>query len=135
MGIQALAFGVLSTRLGWRKRAVQFAALAYGSGFLTMTGAALISGFVIPAIGLRYDGGDSPDLEALRYVFAACVVGNRVLASFAAVATSLAIVLWSSALHDRGPFARALAALGLIVGAFPAVAILAGAMHLEVAGA
>ncbi len=134
MGMQAFALLDLSTRLGLHRATVRAAVIAYGAGVLSMTGAALVSGFLISSLGLKYDGASAETLEPLRATLAACALANRTLANFAVTATSLAMVLWSSALLARRGVARAIGALGLLAGIVPAAALLAGALRLDVGG-
>lgn len=131
LAVQTFALLELSSQLGFDRRAVRVAAFTYLVGFLAMVGAALISGFILPAIGVRFAGTEGASVEALRYVITAAAISNRVLASFAVLAMSVAIAAWSYELRSR---MRAVAILGVIVAVGPAMALLVGALHLEVAG-
>jgi hypothetical protein len=131
LAVQAFAYVELAERLGWGRRVVRAAVVAYAAGFVAMIGATLISGFVVPRLADRYEASGTGDVEAVRAVLVACTAGNRTLAEFAAIAMSVAIALWSGALLDRS---RTVAALGLLSGVVPAAALLTGALHLEVSG-
>jgi hypothetical protein len=131
LAAQSFAFLELSLRVGLARRAVRAALLAYGIAWFAMTCAALISGFVLPNLALNYANAPGVDAEALRYSLSACAAGNRALASYSAVSASVAIGLISLVLGSQH---RALAALGLLVSAGPAFAILLGVLHLEVSG-
>jgi len=134
MGVQTFALVELSTRLGWHRPAVRGAVLAYVAGTLAMVGAALISGFILPNIALRFEGALGDAAEPLRYIVTASSLANRSLATFGAVAMSTGIALWSSVLARGARGAQLVAALGFLVGIVPAVALLLGALRLEVAG-
>jgi hypothetical protein len=128
---QAFAYGELAERLGWSSRPVRAAVVAYAVGLMAMIGATLISGFVIPRLAERYDTAGAGNTDAVDAVFAACTVGNRTLAAFATIAMSVAIALWSWTLRHRS---RAICGLGLLVGIVPSIALLVGALRLEVSG-
>jgi hypothetical protein len=134
MTVQTLALVDVSARLGLERPIVRAALLAHATGYIAMVGATLISGFFLPKLGLRYAGETGASLESLRYVLGASSVGNRTLASFASVAMATGVALWSCALITGPLRERLIGALGLLVGVAPAIAILTGALRLEVPG-
>jgi hypothetical protein len=134
MAVQAFALLELSTHLGWHRPAVRAAVLAYVAGSLAMVGAALISGFLLPNLALRFEGAIGDAAEPLRYVVGASSLANRSLATFGALAMATGIVLWSSVLARRTLVAKIVAALGFLVGIVPGVALLLGVLRLEVPG-
>jgi hypothetical protein len=134
MGAQAFAFVELSVRLGLKRPTVRAAALAYGTGFLAMTGAALISGFFISDLARRFGDGSLDASATFRPLLVASALANRTLARFATVATSIAIVLWSTALRGSSASLQLARALAFFAAVLPTAAIFAGALRLDVPG-
>jgi hypothetical protein len=134
LGVLGLGFIELSRRLGIDRRTVQGALVAYAVGSGAMIGAALISGFIVPGLGVTYVAAPAADLEPLRYVLVLCRLGNRTLAGFAVSAMSAAILLWSIELL-RAPRAAPIAGcLGVLVAVGPVALLAFGAMTLDVGG-
>jgi hypothetical protein len=134
MGALLFAFGELSRLLGMRRATVRAALLAYAIGTGAMMGAALISGFVVPALASQYAGASAAELEGFRTLAVLSTIGNQTLAQFAVASTSVAVFLWSLALM-RGPRALpGVAILGLLVAVGPVAALLTGLIALKVTG-
>ena len=132
IALELYAFVVFSARLVPGRAAARAALVAYAIGTGAMMGAALISGFVVSSLGLYYAGtaDPAPFVDFARISMA----GNQALAKLGVVAMSAAIVLWSVALlHDRAR-GRWLALVGFLAGLAPAIALLAGAIRLDVHG-
>ena len=87
--------------------------------------AAMMSGFVAPRL---LSGGTTPDASLLHYTHDI----NQAFATSAVVATGIAFVLWSMALHRRGK--TWLAALGVVIGIVQVAGILSGLLQLDVTG-
>jgi hypothetical protein len=132
IALELYAFVVFSARFASGRSAARAALVGYAIGAGAMIGAALISGFVVSSLGIYYASATDP---APFVDFArVCMTGNQALAKLGVIATSAAIVLWSIAfLHDRSRW-RWLAIVGFVAGLAPAIALLAGAVRLDVHG-
>jgi hypothetical protein len=132
IAVELFAFVVFSGRLIAGRLAARAAIVAYAIGTGAMIGAALISGFVVSSLGVYYAGvaDPAPFVDFARV----CMTGNQALAKLGVIASSVGIALWSIALlHDRAR-GRWLAIIGFVTGLAPAVALLAGAIRLDVHG-
>lgn len=104
--------------------------LGYGIGFIGHLIAALINGFVVPAVAAAVDRAASHDLFVLLWH------GNQAAARLGIYATGVAFAAWSvPLLLRRRPADVSVGALGLLAAAGPAVALFLGAMTLNVQGA
>ena len=109
----------------WRALRSDFATAAlvfYGFGIVAILSAAVLSGFVAPAI--------VSERALLLYTGEL----NQAFAKVSVAATGASIVLWGAALWQSGGFARVPGATGLIVGAALALGIVSGWLHLNVRG-
>ena len=132
MGLELYAFAVLADRLGARRDAVRLGFVAYAIGIGAMISAALISGFVITALASHYAEAGA-DASAFANVARLAMIGNQALAELGALAISAAILAWSIALlRDRAQ--RSLAIVGFAASVLPALALVAGAIRLDVGG-
>lgn len=127
-------FGFLefAEELGWEFRRVRSATAAYALGAVAMTGAALVNGFVVPRLTLDHAmrGGTEALTPSLRFAWQA----NQVLAQAGTIAISAAIVGWSAVLLGRGTGARILGLTGLAIGVGILLAVVVGALRLDVQG-
>jgi len=121
-------FARFTARLGWHSFAGMSGFILYAAGVSGAVMAALVNGFVVPALAAR---GDVP--EAIR---ALCWELNQAFAHASAYALSGAFVLWGAALvrHKAGRD-RLLGAVCLAAGLLPGLALASGAVNLHVAGA
>ena len=127
-GLVGLA-GVLGFGLG----RVRAGLIAYSAGVVCMIGAALLSGFIVPALAGSYAG--SPETaEALVPIFSLCFRANQALAEVGVVAQSAGIFFWSWVLLGRSGWVRGVGWLGLGAGAVPILGLLSGRLHLDVHG-
>jgi hypothetical protein len=132
IGLELYAFVVFAGRIAQGRSAARAGVVAYAIGAGAMIGAALISGFVMSSLAGYYAGTSDPapfvDFARLA------MTGNQALANLGVIAMSAAIVLWAIALlHDRAR-ARWLAIVGFVTGLAPAIALVAGAIRLDVHG-
>ncbi|MFT4605035.1 MAG: hypothetical protein ACI9W4_001774 [Rhodothermales bacterium] len=104
--------------------------LTYGIGFLGHLVAAMINGFVVPAVAAQVD----PTLS--RDVFQMLWQANQASAALGIYAASAAFLFWSVfLLRSKTSSRRLLGGLGLLVALGPATALYAGAIALDVDGA
>lgn len=132
IGLELYAFVVFAGRLAQGRSAARAGLVAYAIGAGAMIGAALISGFVMSSLAGYYASvaDPAPFVDFARLA----MTGNQALAKLGVVAMSAAIVLWAVALlHDHAR-ARWLAIVGFATGLVPAIALIAGATHLDVHG-
>ena len=132
VGFELYASAVFAGLITPGRSAARAGFVAYAIGAGAMMGAALISGFVVSSLAGYYAGtaDPAPFVDFARLSMA----GNQALANLGVIAMSVAIVLWAIALlhdHARG---RWLAIVGIVTGLAPAIALLAGAIHLDVHG-
>lgn len=123
VGAMLYGFAHFARRRGLGRPAVLAGLIAYAIGAAANVGAAVINGFVAPAL---------PGHGSLVHhdLFAFAWAMNQALAGLAVVAVGAAYALWSL---DLWRTRRLLAALGLLAGGVPAV-LLAGGwidMHLH----
>jgi hypothetical protein len=132
IGFELYAFLVFAGRIAPGRGAARAGFVAYAIGAGAMMGAALISGFVMSSLAAYYAGaGDpAPFVDFARLSMA----GNQALAKLGVIAMSSAIVLWAVALLHDARRARWLAIVGFATGLAPAIALLAGAVRLDVHG-
>ena len=124
----------LADRLGSGLMLVRIGLIAYLVGVLSGIGAATINGFVLPGIALRH-GSDKPEvIDRLRAILALCIEANGTLARIDVFATSTAVLLWSAVLAMRPGPGRGVGIFGLICGAGPLVALLAGRLPMNIHG-
>jgi len=132
IGLELYAFVVFAGRIAPGRSAARAGIVAYAIGAGAMMGAALISGFVMSNLAGYYANAadPAPFVDFARLA----MTGNQALAQLGVVAMSAAIVLWAIALlHDRAR-GRWLAIVGFVAGLAPAIALLAGAIRLDVHG-
>jgi hypothetical protein len=133
IGAELFAFLVFCDRLGARRNEVRAGLVAYAIGAGAMIGAALISGFVVTSLAAHYAGLSADDANRFVDLSRLGMSGNQALAKLGVMGMSAAIVAWSIALFaDRAN--RWLAVVGFVIGAAPVVALLVGAIRLDVTG-
>ncbi len=131
-----LLFGLLefAAGLGWKLARARFGAIFYGAGVLSLTGAALVNGFVVPAFAARYVGSTAADLAAVGPVLRVCFESNQALAAAGVIAVSAGIVFWSSVMIGTARGGSAIGVLGFAVGALPVIGLLTGHLRLHLHG-
>lgn len=104
--------------------------LSYGLSLLGNVIAALINGFIVPAVAAVLDHAES------GYVFVVLWESNQAAARLAVYSASVAIVAWSVFLIRRKKLEDiVLACVGLIAGIAPGAALYTGTITLDVDGA
>lgn len=135
VGAVLLAYVELSYHLGLQRRMVRCAIIVYAVGVCAMIGAALIDGFIVSSLGEHYARASAADLEGFRHLLMLCELGGvQTLSNFGTLAMSSGIIFWCVALLHISNANRWLAALGLLLGALPALALLSGLLHLNMHG-
>jgi hypothetical protein len=135
VSVQAYCYSGFCLRLGISHGPVRAGIIAYGIGIVGIVVATTIDGFVISDMAVRYAAAHAEDLEAARHLLNLCALNVRAFTSLAAVAMSAAFVLWSCTLL-RAPRPNAwLGVCGLLLGAGPALAVMFGAISMNLQGA
>jgi hypothetical protein len=137
IALMVLQFLALVEFARWRdlaRAAVRVGILTYGAGVLAMMAAALVSGFVTPQVVFLNPGVTPADLALTAQFAAFAMLFNQAFAPCGAILMSVGIAAWSLDLIRGGVRERALAALGLLIGAGGVLALSAGALHLDVHG-
>lgn len=121
VGMMAFGFTHVARRRGLDRPAVLAGLVAYAIAAGADVGAATINGFAAPALAAH---GASHDAFDTLWVL------NQALAALGVVATGVAYALWSLDLWRRW---KAVALLGLLAGAVPALLLIGGwiDMHLH----
>jgi hypothetical protein len=120
--------------LGMRSMMVRAGLVAYGIGTVGLINAALVNGFIVPALAAKYTGVDHATLESLRPMLVLCHVVNGAFDVLGIVAFSAAVLAWSLVMLRRSGGVRAIGALGLVVSAAPCVLLLTGNLPMNVHG-
>jgi len=104
--------------------------LAYGISFVGNLIAALVNGFIVPAVAAQVDHAESGDLFILLWQ------SNQVAAQLGIYAASGAFVFWSVFLLQRKKAADlVVGSLGLVAALYPSVALYTAVITLDVDGA
>lgn len=123
LGVLYVGLVGYSRRRGLESPFVLAGLVAATVGLAAETGAGLIDGFLVPAIGTYIARGNLTLIDQGMLVISAAAIVLQILAKFGLVAISAAIVLWSIQLFDRDRAHVALAIVGGVVGALTIVLI------------
>jgi hypothetical protein len=126
-------FLVLTRRLDRMPNLPRFAFIVYAFAMVAVMSAAVVSGFVAPAIaeGLREAQGSEREVLVALFHYNGHL--NRAFAGVHVVASSFAIILWSCAML-RQRSAGWLAILGIVIGALTLIGFGSGHVTLNVHG-
>jgi hypothetical protein len=106
----------------------------FAVGGLAMAGAALISGFLAPAMVLGAEINTAEQLAIFEFQSRLLMQSNQVLANAGAFAWLCSLICWSCNLvRDKNLF-RWVAVAGLLIGGANLLAIATGKWHLDVRG-
>jgi hypothetical protein len=134
VGLLLYGFSCLASRLGLDSTAVRAGLIAFAMAAGGMVAAALADGFVTPEFIGRFHGRPISELEMMEQIMSFCGIGIRVCTRFGVVAMSIAVLFWSVELLRHGGLVRAVAALGLLAGATPMIALSFGLLPMNVHG-
>jgi hypothetical protein len=127
-------FSEFALRRGLRLPLIRAGAIAYGSGVLVMLGAALVSGFIIPALVSSTPHTTTLDLQINEQLLILCGALNQAYAKFGVVAMSAGILCWSLDLTRDSGARRVVGLFGCLIGVFSIVTLMSGVIHLDVRG-
>ena len=130
LGALLFGFTVYSLRRGLHRQTVIAALLAYAAGAGAMFAAALIDGFLIPAVATRYAGAAPAAIALAAQLLSLCALAIQVLAKFGTIALSSAVVLWSADLVRTPGALRITGIIGIASGVTVVVVLaFAGALN------
>ncbi len=109
------------------------ALVIYGFGLVAIMAAATMSGLVTPGI-LRKMIAQNPSSDQWHALAEYTHMINQAFAKIGAVASCVAIVLWSALMVKSGALSRAVGLYGLFIGIVTAIAIVTGTLDLELHG-
>jgi hypothetical protein len=133
-GVLVCGFSCLASRLGFSSSVVRAGFVAYVMGSIAISAAALINGFMLPDLVLRYEGRPKEALEIMTHLLDWGGVVSHLCSKMGVLAMSIAIVLWSMTLVGRPGATRAAGLFGCVGGAALGIALLAGHLHMDVHG-
>jgi hypothetical protein len=130
-----LLFGLLGlTRFLDRADLATLALVVYGFGIVAVMNAAVLSGFVAPAVIERMADASGGPTDASQALLSYTGFLNRAFADLSVIASGVAILLWSAAIWRTGRLARAVAVLGFVAGMVLTLGVLSGHLRLNVHG-
>ena len=132
-----LLLEILLTSAGGRLN--RLGMIAWSVGTLLMTGAALLSGFVAPAVAEQALGGDAGAMGRARDLLAFGHLLNQVLAQAGVACWMAALAAWSLRLPARATLSgdrwlMVLAVYGVAVGLLTLAALASGQLRLDIHG-
>ncbi len=114
-----LLFGLaaFAARRGLRNGAVLAGLVAYAIGTVFAIGAALVDGFLIPAIAARYATAPPARIDTALQLLTVCAMTIQIATKTWLLATSFAVLTWSAELIRHGRMLRAIGAVGVVATA------------------
>ena len=106
----------------------------FAAGGLAMTGAALISGFLAPAMVLGAEINTAEQLAIFEFQSRLLMQSNQVLANAGTFAWLCAVICWSSNLVRDNKLFRWVGLAGLLIGSISLFVITTGKWYLNVKG-
>jgi len=106
----------------------------FAIGGLAMAGAALISGFLAPAMVLGAEINTAEQVAIFEFQSRLLMQSNQVLANAGAFAWLCALICWSSNLVRDNKLYRWVGLAGLLIGTISLLVIASGKWHLNVRG-
>lgn len=119
MALLLFGFSIFSARRGFDRQTSVGGLIAYALGVGAVIGAALIDGFFVPGIALRYLRVSPDDVKAAVPLLLFCAVAIQNLTKLGFIALSAAIALWSIGLVRAPGALRATAILGFAAALVP----------------
>ena len=132
----AFYFGLstLSQQLNTKQTDIQLAQLSISIATITMVGAALISGFIVPGIAEHFSENNTANNQLFQAQLTSLGETNQVLAKTGTIGYGAAIFFYSLGLIRMQGFPRAAGILGCLVGPLLLVSIFSGYLTLNVFG-
>ena len=124
----------LSRRLAGPDRLAISGLVVYAMALVAGLIAAVVSGFVAPAIAREMIDAPPAASDAWQALFHTNGAVNQAFARVLVVGSSAAILLWSCAILAGRVFGRGIAIYGLVMGAAIVLALMSGHLSLDVHG-
>jgi hypothetical protein len=130
--VGALLFGftVFSQRCGLHRGVVLLGLIGFAIASVNMIGAALLDGFLIPALASRSAGASPQSIDVALQVITAAATAIQILTKFAIAVTAVAVASWSVGLVRSSGVSRTAGFVGL-ASAVVSVVILISTRHLN----
>jgi len=120
----------VSIRGGLTHPLLLFGLISYGISSIANIGAAMINGFVVPALVRQSTGAIDPDVFALSWE------ANQALANLAVYATGIAYIFWATNMITKSGADRKVVALfGFLAGVLPIYLLVFGVVQMDMTGA
>ena len=127
-----ICLSAFSGAFGRRSMLMEAGIVSFAAATITMCGAALVSGFIVPQAAASFiRAGMESDFDMQLRMLRAF---NQTLANTGTIAYGFAIILWSAHLVALKGAAKLVGALGLPLGAAIAGGIITGALELHIPG-
>jgi hypothetical protein len=123
----------LTQRLAFRNRLALSGLVLFGFSEIAVMVAAAVSGLVTPGL-IHHMAADPGKSDAWRAALQLSGHLNQAFALIFVVASSVAIVLWSTAMVRSNLLSRSLGIYGCVLGPLTVLAVLAGHVRLDVHG-
>ena len=117
-------FAVFTARLGLNEQSAIAAFVVYSLGAFAVVGAALIDGFLTPAIAFQYEHAHAAEVPQGMGLLVFASLAIQVLTKFGFIAMSVGVLFWSIGLLRRARIIMGIGVLG-ILSALGVVAVLA----------
>lgn len=124
----------LSRRLAAADRLAMAALVLYACASVVVMNAAVFDGLVAPNLIRKIVAATAETREGWRMLFNYNFQLNQAFARLYAVASSLAMVLWSAAILRGGALNRGLGIYGLVLGPTTVVGVFSGRLNPDVHG-
>ena len=122
---------VFSIRRGFTRPTVLAGFIAYAVGALAWIGAALIDGFLTPALARHFIGAPTDAQTAATNLLLLCAIAIQILTKLGLVAISIGILKWSAGLLLSPGAPRTVGIIGLVAGILPPAAVLISGVQLS----
>jgi hypothetical protein len=113
-GALLFGFAVFAQRRGLHRGSVLLGLIGYAVASGGIIGAALIDGFLVPALGSRYAGAPAQSMGTGLHLLGMAGTAIQILTKFAFVATAVAVLSWSAGLLRARGAVRATGFAGIV---------------------
>ena len=130
MAVLLFGFTIFALRRGLHRWTSIAGLIAFAGGIAALVGAALVDGFLTPAIAERYAGAPPDAVKTAIQLLLVGALAIQILSKLGIVAMSAGVVLWSVDLLASPGILRTAGVIGVASG-IVTVAVLAFAGHLN----
>jgi hypothetical protein len=129
-----VGFVAFAARLGLHRLWALTGLVLYGIGILAGMSAALVNGFIVPAVAAHFASHGDAGVELATPSLVLCHAVNTACAQVDVIGVSAAAVFWGCGLLRRQGLLRAVGALGIVCGAVPLLALALGRLPMDLHG-